>query len=564
MPLVVSLGSSGCHLDALLTPPERRPPADSTPPGTTPVILAFQVPPSDVTEGTIMSPAVEVVARDAQGTLVPTFTGAITLSLDPTSGALAGTRTQNPVNGVARYADLSVATAREGFRLTASAAGAAPVTSSPFNVTPRDEPPPPPPPQASVLAVVAGNGQSDTIGAVLSSPYVVRVTDDSGRPVAGVTVTWAVTGGGGTITPSGTVTNDAGQLSAVHTLGGAVGTHTVTASVPGASGSPVAFSATARHGAPASLAYRQQPTNTAPLVAIAPPVVLAVLDRLGHTATAFGGSLTAAIADGTGTPGATLSGTLTQPAVNGVATFPDLSVNLVGVGYHLRMVTGTVAATSAAFDVLVASPSPASLERESGTGQVDTAGATLGNPYVVRVRDGNGIPVSGVRVTWAVASGGGSVVPATSVTDADGRAAAVHTLGASLGTQAVRASAEDLNGSPATFTSTATHGAPVGMVFQTQPTNAAPLTVISPPVRVAVVDRQGHVASRYEGVVAMTITPGTGTPGASLAGTRSRAAVNGVAAFDDLSISLIGLGYRLRSAAAEFVQDSAPFDVLLP
>jgi hypothetical protein len=49
--------------------------------------------------------------------------------------------------------------------------------------------------------------------------------------------------------------------------------------------------------------------------------------------------VTLAILEGTGTTGATLSGTTTVAAVAGVATFSDLSIDLPGTGYTLWALT---------------------------------------------------------------------------------------------------------------------------------------------------------------------------------------------------------------------------------
>src|SRR2546430_7238736 len=54
----------------------------------------------------------------------------------------------------------------------------------------------------------------------------------------------------------------------------------------------------------------------------------------------------------------------------------------------------------------------------SDLGQV---GSTLATPHNVLVTDANGNPVGNVTVTWAPASGGGSVSPTSSLTDVNGR-----------------------------------------------------------------------------------------------------------------------------------------------
>lgn len=63
-------------------------------------------------------------------------------------------------------------------------------------------------------------------------------------------------------------------------------------------------------------------------------------------------------------------------------------------------------------------------------------------------------PEAGVDVAWATAQGG-SLDPATSVTDADGIASATWTLGPDAGAQVATATVADAEGSPVTFSATA-------------------------------------------------------------------------------------------------------------
>lgn len=97
---------------------------------------------------------------------------------------------------------------------------------------------------------------------------------------------------------------------------------------------------------------------------------------------------------------------------------------------------------------------------EGGGGQQAIVGSTL-TPYQAKVTDVNGQPKAGVTVNWTVPVGGGSVTPASSVTDQAGIAEATATLGLVSGTQTVRATAPGYTGSPVSFTSTATADAPV-------------------------------------------------------------------------------------------------------
>ena len=103
------------------------------------------------------------------------------------------------------------------------------------------------------------------------------------------------------------------------------------------------------------LAFGQQPTSTASTLAVSPPVTVRVLDAASLLVTTSAAPVT--LAFGNNPAGGTLSGTLTRNAVNGVATFPDLSVAKAGSGYSLRATSpGLTSAASATFSIF---PGPA-------------------------------------------------------------------------------------------------------------------------------------------------------------------------------------------------------------
>jgi adhesin/invasin len=72
-------------------------------------------------------------------------------------------------------------------------------------------------------------------------------------------------------------------------------------------------------------------------------------------------------------------------------------------------------------------------------GQIGTVGQPLPNPITVHVTDVNGNSAANSIVTWTVLSGGGSVSAAASITDANGNASVIWTLGPTVGTQTIRA-----------------------------------------------------------------------------------------------------------------------------
>ncbi len=145
-------------------------------------------------------------------------------------------------------------------------------------------------------------------------------------------------------------------------------------------------------------------------------------------------------------------------------------------------------------------PTPTSLAKTTtvtGDSQVASPNATLPTPFRVIVRDQDGNPLGNVDVTWSVVTGGGSIAPATSPTDANGIASATSTLGAGAGVQTSRASRTGLSGSPVTFTA-------FGEI------NGAMTIAASGPTPTSVTDT---VLSTIPVVVTVTNHTGAGVPG---------------------------------------------------
>jgi len=101
------------------------------------------------------------------------------------------------------------------------------------------------------------------------------------------------------------------------------------------------------------LAFTVQPSTTLPFMPIKPAVQVTAEDDQGNPLTGFTGAVSIAIGHNGAVliPG-TLSGTRTVTAVNGVATFSDLSIDQLGSGYTLRVsAAGMTGAESAAFNI---------------------------------------------------------------------------------------------------------------------------------------------------------------------------------------------------------------------
>jgi hypothetical protein len=104
---------------------------------------------------------------------------------------------------------------------------------------------------------------------------------------------------------------------------------------------------------PLHLAFTVQPSRTLPLLAIQPDVQVTALNAEGNRMTSYNGPVTITIGRNGGTVLAgTLSGTTTVNAVNGVATFSNLSIDQPGTGYTLVVNAANVfGAESAPFNI---------------------------------------------------------------------------------------------------------------------------------------------------------------------------------------------------------------------
>jgi hypothetical protein len=99
--------------------------------------------------------------------------------------------------------------------------------------------------------------------------------------------------------------------------------------------------------------------------------------------------------------------------------------------------------------------------------------------------------------------------------------------------------------------STSCHGvpgsAPTSLSFNVQPRNTTAGVEISPPVQVEIRDQFGVRVTTATNSVTMAI--GTNPASGTLSGTKTVAAVSGVASFSDLSIDQVGTGYRLAASS---------------
>src|SRR5439155_1629593 len=182
--------------------------------------------------------------------------------------------------------------------------------------------------------VAVQDAQGNTVTTATTSITVAIGTNPGSGTLAGTTTVAAV---------SGVATFSELSLNRVATG------YTLTATATGLTGATSsAFNIGV--GPAAKLLFTAQPSNAAAGPANTPPVQVAVQDAQGNTVTTATTSITVAI--GTNPASGTLSDTTTVAAVNGVATFANLSINNPGTGYTLTAsATVLTGATTSAFNI---------------------------------------------------------------------------------------------------------------------------------------------------------------------------------------------------------------------
>ncbi len=291
----------------------------------------------------------------------------------------------------------------------------------------------------------------------------------AGHPFQGASVTFAIASvpsgaTGQTLSVTSTTTNASGQASTVLTLGNKVGTYTVTAISAGLSGSPITFTATATAGPPTTINLTSGNNQSETITkALANPFVVAVMDVGGNPFQ--GASVTFAIASvPSGATGQTLSVTSTTTNASGQASTVLTLGNKVGT-YTVTAISAGLSGSPITFTATATVGPAVAISLTAGNNQSGTIGALLAYPFVVTVTDIGGYAISGVSVSFAIAttpSGttGQLLNTAITTTNASGQASTVLTLGNKVGTYTVTAISAGLSGSPITFTATATAGPP--------------------------------------------------------------------------------------------------------
>ncbi|HSL86759.1 MAG TPA: MBG domain-containing protein, partial [Bacteroidales bacterium] len=321
--------------------------------------------------------------------------------------------------------------------------------------------------------IVTSSTINPRAGSIIS--ISAQLADKNGNAVAesGRVLTWSeLIGTTGSFSSATSTTNTQGIATVQFTTSSSVGVSTnITASGSGGlfGTSPAILTVDV---IPTQLIFVQNPSgsNTVAGQAFATQPIVQIRDAEGNLVSTATKVVTLSLIGGLGE----LRGNITLNAVNGVATFSGLNIDLVGSDkVILAESEGLTSATTSTFTI---TPAPASLfTKYAGDQQAAQVGTAVDLAPAVRVQDIFGNPISGVSVSFAVTSGGGSIEPTTTVlTDSDGIASlSSWTLGASLGNNTLTASTSGFSNltftalgsqdAVASFTSSTTWTVPPGV-----------------------------------------------------------------------------------------------------
>ena len=223
-----------------------------------------------------------------------------------------------------------------------------------------------------------------------------------------------------------------------------------------------------------------------------------VVDQFGNLVPTSSANVTVAI--GTNAGGGTLSGTTTIAAVNGIATFTDLSIDKTGTAYTLKATTsGLGLGTSNTFNVTPAAADHLLFSQQP----TDAIAGVAFNPAVkVQVLDvfNNLVTTDSSNVTlgFGTNAGSGSLLGTTTVAAVNGVATfnvSVDKVGSNYTLSATDLTLPQASNSTLSSTFTISPNVAHHLGFGVQPSNSLAGQTISPAVTVQVLDQFGNVVT---------------------------------------------------------------------
>jgi RHS repeat-associated protein len=487
-----------------------------------PAKVVLQTVPGSGTAGSALSPAVTVEVEDQFGNVLTGNTSTVTLAVGTGPGGFASGSTTSvaTVNGVATFTNLLLDT--EGtYTLSASDGALAGATSGSIVVSPANA-------AKVVLQTVPGSG---TAGSALSP--VVTVGDIS-------TVTLTVASGPGGFDSSSTTIAAAvnGLASFTNLTLDTAGTYTLGASdgsLADATSGSIVISPTSA----VNVVFKTVPSSGTTGQALSPSLTVAVEDGSGNVVADDDSTVTLTVATGPGKFAST--STVSVAAVNGIATFANVLLDIAGP-YSFSANDGSLAsATSGTFAVNSASAGRVVFWRVPPSG---LAGQALSPTLTVAVEDnfGNIITGDSSTVTLSVADGPGDFdsESTTNAVAVNGIATFSNLILDTAGAYSFSAGDGSLGGATSTgiLINPVPSSSGTQLAFERVPASGTAGQPLSPAIVVAVEDQYGNVVTSDDSTV--TLAPKAGPGIFTNGGTVNVEAINGIATFTNLVLDTAG------------------------
>jgi hypothetical protein len=435
------------------------------------------------------------------------------------------------VNGVATFNGMSLTTA--GLATLTGSSGVLTSGSSSSSISPAAA-------TKVLIQRAAGTftaGQLYTINAAIADQYGNFVTSST----ASITMTAAVAN-----KPAGFASGvtTVAVVNGVATFSGlsltVAGAATLTVSSPGLASGASSGTITA---AAASQVVIPQTTQTANAGQVVPAIRARVADQYGNTVNSSTATVTIAAAIG-GQPTSFASGTTIAAAVNGVATFNNLSLTTTGLA-TLTVSSGILTSGSSSSTVRPAAASQVILLPAAGSftaGQAYTIAARIADRY------GNTVTSSTASITITAKVGGIATkfASGTTIVSAVNGVATFNNLSlTTAGLATLTVSSGPLNSGTSSSSVTPAAASQVVIPKAAGPFKAGQAYTIA--ARIA--DPYGNTVT--SSTASITIAATIGGQSANFAtGVPTTAAVNGVATFTGLSLTTVGPATLTASSAA--------------
>ena len=378
---------------------------------------------------------------DANNNPVSTANLIVTWTKSNVNGSFATATSTTDASGIATVVFTTHTVAGTATTVTATDGGSLTGTSGTITTTGG----------AATKYIVTSISNSPAAGSNITITAQLSDANNNAVNTAGLTVTWSKSNGNGSFATPTSNTNGSGIATVVFTTHTVAGTATTVTGTDG--GSLTGTSATITTAAGTATKYIVNSTNSSPVAGSSVTITAQLADANNNAVSTAGLTVNWSKSNANGSFASATSTTNSS----GIATVVFTTHTVAGTSTTVTATDGSsLIGTTATITTVVGNATQIAVN--TGNNQNAIAGASVTPPSVI-VKDLSNNPVSGVSVTFAVATGGGSATGLAATTDAGGVATiGSWTLGTTAGINTLTATSAGFSGSPVTFTAIGTAG----------------------------------------------------------------------------------------------------------